>query len=772
MERNDRAFLLGIPGGMPQKDRLERHDLFRKPAPMKFLPLALPLTFLCLGFLRAQPVLPPPAGLDVQADRLQFESAANTVTAIGNVRIRKGAQSLRADVITYNTVTEAAHARGKVVFTNGEQVWRGEDLRYNFITGEGSFPDLTYMYGPFRLRADQANRLNEVQTRLEGVTLTTCEETENPEFAVRSGKVDIYDQKILSLRNPVFYLHGVPFFWLPRFVYDEDREPTNIDVIPGYSSRNGFLLLNSLNRYPAEGYRTKTHLDYRTERGVAFGQDFIWYDPVENRDHTRLKGYLALDEKPYKNALQEERLREQSIDLERERYRLSMYHQSQFGANDTLRAKAGYLSDARVVQDFFRDEFEQEPVPETRATYSSFGDGWTADLELSKQLNADEFGGVNRLPEATLDVPRRRLGDSGLLYESETRAGFLERTRSQAEQDAGREEYESLRLHTSQMLYYPTRHFGWLNLIPRAGFALTHYGETTGSETRVTPVSTVGTNNVISTTLQTNTVQVTGPADQRILPEIGLESSFKAFGLLHDEPTLLGRGLRHVVEPFADYRFIPEPDLTPDALHQFDAIDRLGESHQVAFGVRNKFQTKKLLPSGRHQIHDLANIGVATRYDLRSEADPALGDLLLDAEFRLVDWMFVRFESEYNTDRSEVDLFSTELRLVEPETRSEFTIDQRYRADREHLLQFGYNLMPRGPVGLQGYTRYEIESGEWEEQEIMLRFQTECVGYGLGVQWIAGEQYADGTQDEDEYTVWAQIWLTAFPRGILNLGGR
>lgn len=743
---------------------------------MKFSILSFACFLLSASLLRAQ--VPASPGLDVKADRLQFEAEANTATASGNVIIRKGSQSLMADTITYNTRTEQVFARGNVVFTNGEQIWRGEELRYNFITGAGNFggssatPGVSGEYGPFKMLAGQAQRVSEVQTQLSQVTVTTCPETQDPEFAIRSSKVDIYEQQVISMKNPVFYLRGVPFFWMPRFVYDQKREPTNIDVIPGYGSRDGFFLLNSLNRYPAEGYRTKTHLDLRSERGIAFGQDFIWYDPVANRDHTRLKSYLAFDDAPYKTDEQEQRLRDQGVDIDKERYRLGFFHQSAFTPTDTLRVKAAYLSDARVVQDFFLKEFRSEPVPETRATYSSVGDGWTSNLEVNKQLNSDDFGAVNRLPEGTFTVPRRRIGDTNFLYDSETRGGYLERSYSSFERDNGDESYEALRLHTDQKVYYPTRHFGWLNVVPRTGITLTHYGDTRGEETRITPTSTVGTNNVITTTFQTNTVSVAESADMRILPEIGLESSFKAFGLIHDDPTVLGRGLRHVVEPSINYTFIPEPDLTQDEIYQFDSIDELGEAHNVALGVRNKFQTKRLLPSGRHQIHDFANIGVSTLYDLRSEADPALGNLLLDAEFRLIDSLYMRFDSQYNSDTSEFDTFNSEIRLESPETKSWVSFNSRYRTERDHVLQVAYNLNPKGKVGLEGYTRYELEESGWEEQEILLRYETDCVGYGLGVKWIAGDEYADGSKDDDDYTLWLQLWLTAFPRGILNLGGR
>ncbi|MGA0332489.1 MAG: LPS-assembly protein LptD [Kiritimatiellia bacterium] len=708
------------------------------------------------------------ADLQVEADQLSFEAETNEVTATGNVLLRKGSQSLKADVVTYNQVTEQAFARGNVVFTNEDQIWRGETLQYNFITGKGSFPSLNMESGPFKLSAAGLERLGPVQTRMEEVKVTTCPDPVDPEFEIRAGVVDVYEDEVFLMRNPVFYLHGIPFFYLPRLTLDQRRQPTNFDVIPGYSSRDGFSLLNSYNRYPTDGYRTKTHLDLRSERGLAAGQDFYWYDPESNRDHTVLKFYGALDDAPYRNADQETALRAQGIDIDEERYRIKFNTRREISPTDTVWANASYLSDAKVVEDFFEDEFRDEPVPETRVAYSALGEGWNANIDLSRQLNPEEFESVNRLPEATFNVPLLKMGESDFLYESETRAGYLERSYSDFQKESGLENYDSLRLHTEQMFYYPTRHFGWLNLIPRAGASVTYYDTTRRTEEVVTPVSIVDENNIITTSFETNRVTTAQSADIRVLPEIGFETSFKAFGIVHDRATNLGSGLRHVVEPFANYTFVPEPDLTPSQIYQFDEIDALGEEHNLAFGVRNKWQTKRPIGNDRYQIQDMVNMVISTSYDLRSEADPSLADIFVDTEMRLVDWAWTRFNFRYDSEESEFNAANVELRLKDAQTGNSLILNHRYRLDDTNTLQLEYELNPKERFGFTGYTRYEFEDAGFEEQEVMFTIRTDCVGYGIGGKWRKGDTYLDGTSDDDDYEIWFQFWLTAFPRAILG----
>ena len=84
---------------------------------------------------------------------------------------------------------------------------------------------------------------------------------------------------------------------------------------------------------------------------------------------------------------------------------------------------------------------------------------------------------------------------------------------------------------------------------------------------------------------------------------------------------------------------------------QFDAVDELGEEHSIAFGVRNKWQTRRVGEKNRGRVHELVNIGLETEYDLRSDADPALDRIILDADIELVEWAEVH-GALYGTPRS------------------------------------------------------------------------------------------------------------------------
>ena len=55
----------------------------------------------------------------------------------------------------------------------------------------------------------------------------------------------------------------------------------------------------------------------------------------------------------------------------------------------------------------------------------------------------------------------------------------------------------------------------------------------------------------------------------------------------------------------------------------------------------------------------------------------------------------------------------------------------------------------------------------------MLTMKNDCIGYGLGGTWRLGDLISaeTGENEEDEWRVYFQIWLQAFPFSPLRIGG-
>jgi LPS-assembly protein len=718
---------------------------------------------------------------DIKADKLEYVN--KTIVGVGNVYIRRGGETLTADYVTYDTIRDVATARGNVHFddTDTGRVWDGDELVYDFRRKEGDFGTSQIYSPPFTVTSSASRQINQGLQELDDIMVTTCI-PEDPEFNITATRAMVFDETIVRSENAVFWLNGLPILYLPRYTVDLERDTTRFDVLPGYSSRHGAYLLTAYS-IPLNEYLTAvTHLDYRSERGLGIGEDLRWYSK-EDYWKGAIRGYYINDDAPYKSPEQEEAQRADGLNIDDARYRVRFSHFQPLADNDMIFAELGKVSDPEVVLDFFDEEHRTMPQPENRVSYIHSDELFSAGLDLHKNLNEEFFSGVNRLPEAYLNAPRLRIMDSPFYYEGFHSAGQLEATFSDYDKERrGRFDYDTQRIHTENTIYYPTRHFGWLNIIPRVGYKGTFYGETfaPASVTNVTSSINDAGFSVTSTNV-VNDIEYLG-ADTRNLLELGVESSFKAFKELHNDPTTMGVGLRHVAEPFVNYTLIPEQDLRPTNILQFDQIDRLDRRNDITFGMRNKLQTKR--PVSRpdpanpgqmenyNQLVDIIDLSVSTSYLLEPEENETeLGLINIDGEFRPADWMVLDVRAGYNTDLSEFDRVYSQLQFYAPD-RSYIAFDHYFRPDRNHVLQTEYSLWPENTISLDGYTRYEILQGEFEEQSLLATYKTDCVGYGIGVRWIAGEIIAaDSTiEDEDEWQAWFQIWLTAFPNGLLELG--
>lgn len=723
------------------------------------IPLVAGLLWLACGGLQLQAQqASEPAGevpVDIQADRLEYRDERRVIVGTGNVTISSGADILKADYISLNTETYDAHARGSVFMQREGRVYQGEEARYNFKTRQGDFLDFEITDPPFFITSEDTERVSENEFYLRQARITTCG-PDSPEFYARAREAYVIRGDRMRAKHVVFYYWGVPIFYAPWVTKHIGERDTNIDIVPGYRSRYGAFLLTAYGYSLSDAVRGRTRVDYRAKRGFGFGQEFYWLDPVTNRWQGDVAAYYTDDEKVYRNEREEE-IRSGLVDEKDERYRLRLGHRQGLTDVDTARLRVNYLSDPFVLEDFFESEFRLNVVPENYATVTHYDPRYTLSLSVVKRLN-DFYDTVDRLPEAALQVPQLRLGESPFFYESQSSASYLVRTFADG---SSKEEYETARLDSGHTIYYPTRHFGWFNVIPRGGYQATYYDAIPEARSNTVLVVTTNEAGEVVTEEQVVVDVNDGEGDLRNLFELGFETSFKAFREIHNlERNDYDVGLRHVVEPFTDYTFIPEPNLEPADLYQFDAIDQLGERNDLLLGLRNKWQTKR-----NQRIHDLLDVTVSTSYLL----DPAEGqedfsNLSLDAEWRYFQNFWIDADASYDfMSDNEFDTANVQAAWRLADSTS-LAAEYRYRRDRRDQVAGEVNLFPDRKISYTGYARFAMDDSLLEENSHFIRFKSRCVGYGLGFRQL---QYLD---DEDDYRIWAQLWLLAFPDRIAQLG--
>ncbi|OGV69368.1 MAG: hypothetical protein A2283_20165 [Lentisphaerae bacterium RIFOXYA12_FULL_48_11] len=721
--------------------------------------------------------------MDAKADRLNYDRTTGWVEGIGHVVITKGDEQLRADFVRVNVNTEDAEAVGDVVLlklaqpsTNAAStnavlvvtnlnraavqyvtVWSGNKLKYNFKTKRGSAANMTYNVLPFYVKAKSAQQVGQREYSFTEATITTCTNAyPNYHYHVRAANANIIQKDSLKARHTVFYFCGIPMIYFPYWQKNLNDD-CGFRFYPGYNSRMGAFLL-TLYRYRLNPYlKSTTHLDYRQKRGLAYGQDLEWKSLGTNTWKGILSGYYLNDDDPTDDG-------DREIDeVDPARYRANFKHEQAFSDRDYMLSQAQYLSDPYLNMDFFEDEYREANQPDNYLVYTHRGDRYTGNLTFRSRLN-DFYENVGRLPEVSLDFMRQEIGSSVFYYEGQTAASFLQKSYQKG--DTNNEDYSVFRLDSHNMIYYPGRYFGFLNIMPRAGYRGTYYSETMVQTTSVTTgITTIAnstvdasgrTNITYTSTLTTNrqTITTAEAAKLRNRFELGTEASFRAFRTWDDE---FG-GWRHVVEPYANYTFVPEPNLLPDNLYQFDSVDTFGKEHWVRLGLRNKLQTKV-----DGSPFDLVDVDVYTRYLFeQGDRSTAIDNVYFEAKTWPAQGVILFFDGMYDTEESVLSTFNTRLGVSSSDFYS-IMLEHRYTYDGGNFLNTMVSLSPNRNWTFEVYGRYEFESSRLEEVWGYISKKTDCLTLRTGAGLMPGYTTSSGSEKEDEVRFVVELWLNAFP---------
>ncbi|MFC1462481.1 LPS-assembly protein LptD [Verrucomicrobiota bacterium] len=710
-----------------------------------------------LGFLVAlpavgqeKPVMRRPAAgpIDAQANKLIYDRNTGRLEAWGNVVIKVGEDELRADYMRGNTVTKMLYAVGNVILRQSGKEMRGRRLRYNMADRTGVWEGLEGDMDPFQIiEADKIERKYHGQQALyiaHGAQVTTCNKRDHHHYRVAARKAELVPDHHMKVRGAVWYFGPVPVLYVP-FWYRILKEDFGFRFYPGHSSRMGLFLLSSV-RYRINPLTTgESHFDVRSKRGIGLGQDLGW--------RTKGLGYLG-DLTMYYVDDQEPVAEDEgpeTTDIDNQRYRVRFKHVQYLGRRAYLLTELHYLSDEDIREDFFEDEYRERSQVDNYVTYTYRGDSYTASLMGRARLN-DFYTTVTRLPEASVSVLKLQIGDSFVYYEGETVASALEK---EWEEESDEENYSAFRFDTLHMLSRPSKCLGFLNLTPRVGWRGTYYSDT---HTTITETQTTMVTNALgfgTSTVTTVTRDVAAGADFRSSPEVGLETSFKAFKTWGGQI----RPRRHVIEPYANYTLRPEPSLLPEDLYQFDDVDQLGEDHSVRVGVRNKLQTKR-----NGAPWDLVDLDVNTRWDMEPEEGEESADSVnFDAEFRPSKSFKVDLDGTYDLQDSLLDRFNAQVNVGERDMWA-VVMEYRIREDRDDLV-FGDLTLPAGRSWTYNvYGRYRIDDGRWEEQGGYIQRNLDCMKIRTGASVMPGYIRSDGTERDDEWRVTLEMWLTAFPK--------
>lgn len=691
--------------------------------------------------------------VEVEAERLTFEQqdGQRITVAEGNVLVRYQQTTVQAERVRYNAATREVWAEGKVRLTRERQEWVSDSIYYNFATGAVRAEEVRGWVEPVYVRGYGLEHSETNAYRLAGATVTTCD-YEHPHYRLEARRAEIFPDQQVILYSVTLRLGEVPVFWFPVLVWGMDADTPPFALAVGSSSRWGVFALTSTRLRLTRDATLTLHVDGRTKRGAAGGADIAYRMGPTGRG--LLRGYYAQDADPDDRL---DRLAGQK--LSHHRYRAQWQHRQDWrtwwagdvpGQDLSLKLDLHKLSDADVVDDFFPREFRREIEPQSVADVTKRGDNYTVSVLMRPQLN-HFFAEVERLPEATWRVNRTRLGEAPVFYEQVTRVGYLNLEDGDSADPLFRG--HAVRAFTFHQLLVPMRWFGWLSVVPRAGMGGAHYSKTAAAD----------------------------EDERRALHHAGVETAFKVSRVW---PEVQWRradihGLRHVVQPFANYHWLPRSDNRTNELLQFDTqrlvtleggdrlltsrylpvsipslntVDALDRQHFVRFGLRQKLQTLR-----DEQAWDL--VEVEGWIDWRVEREPGeseFNDLFGTVRLRPTRWLWLDAFTRYNLEDDRFQELNTAARVSHGD-RWAVGVANRYLWEDSNLIIADVAVRLSRRWVLQVYQRVDLHDGQWEAQDYVLRQETHdwLISYGF--------RHRSQRVRDDEFTVYFAVTLKAFP---------
>jgi lipopolysaccharide assembly outer membrane protein LptD (OstA) len=579
--------------------------------------------------LAAEPV-PLPADLTAEGEQLEYQRNENLLIYRRGVVIRYQGVTIRADEVRLNTLSLDVEAIGNVTFERDNSLVIGSRLVGNLKTRAFEYETFDGHFNKWTFSAQSASRSADGTYTASRAALTTCDD-----WWLRARRLVHQPNGDFSARHVTFHLFGVPLFYLPYLSGNTNRESAQWTLRAGHRSAWGFYLMLGREWRLGDQGDTLLWADVRTSRGVGVGNEGRLNS---DRNTTDWHAYYLNDHNPPTDRTINDEDYSQRFRVEEDRYRLQLFERYHLTPALTFTGNVDHYSDNDLMMEFYEDVYQTYREPPTFAQLAYSHERFDASLYLRARAN-DFFSTVEKLPELRLDLPRQTTPIPGLYYQGQNSATLfrtnwreydLPRVGAPTELD----DYATWRFDTVHFAYYPID-LDPVTLVPRAGARFTHY-----ERSSATSVSDANwdTNflvdddrSAVRDTLAGINYTDDGGHQGRSAYELGLEANTKFTRTWQDvEGTWLDLdGLRHVVEPYANYTFIGTPSDSRDELYYFDEVDRLDEVNAVRVGTKQRFQTRR-----NQRIHTFARIENFYDFYLTPEADqPHEGELGTALEF-------------------------------------------------------------------------------------------------------------------------------------------
>ncbi len=524
-------------------------------------------------------------GVDVRIQATQQEKDGPVYKLRGHVEIRYGTFNLYADEITYNADSGEATAEGHVVLDGGpnDEHIEASHGTYNIRAESGKFYDVIGTIGvqvkggttvltsssPFAFTGKIVEKTGPDHFIVQDGSVTTCE-LPRPKWTFNAHKVVVDVGGNAQVYRSSFRIRDVPVFYFPFAAFPTERLGRKSGfLIPsfGRSSTKGTILGDAAYWAINRSMDATAGAEYYSQRG--------WAQRGQFRARPSDDSYVNLT---YFGVIDRKHQGGEDVTLSGE---------GRFLQNFRAVANIDYLS-SFVFRLAFSETFTQainsEVKSQTFLSKTSHGFSYNGLVERYQNFESSQNGDVITIlhaPSLALSTADRRLAHTPFYWSFDSAIEGLARS------EPGFHTGNLLgRLDLTPTLSLPLSLRGW-SMRPELALRNTVYTQ------QLLPVAGgigIARNQAIDRKALEGSVEIRPPSLSRIF-----------------DHAILGRKLKHVIEPRITYRYVTGVDNFSNIL-RFDARDILSDTNEVEYGVINRLYSKRT----SEQPEDCAPTGMSS----------------------------------------------------------------------------------------------------------------------------------------------------------------
>lgn len=529
-------------------------------------------------------------------------------------------------------------AEGDLIMEFGTYLFVGDYLQYDFLTGCGVIYNGRTSLEPWYFGGEEVYLYPDGSYSLSEAYITTSQRC-HPEWLIASSHATLSPCRDFSANHVTFKIGDVPVFWLPQLNLNLDAIFDNpIRYSFKWGGKQGPRIGMTYQMLDWNHWKAFLRFDYRITRGPGLGLE-TRYRSEDRRVAFETINYAARDSSildPHENM----------------RYRFQGRYENNLDHDLSMDASWDKVSDIEMPTDYNDRGLELDIAGRTQfhvrqATPNQITNWWS-------RVRVNNFETVKQeLPTLSTRWHPLTLGDSGFIWENRASAAYLDFKYSNGLPFV--HDYHSSRFEYGTRLYRPF-YLGIFKLTTEVGGNVIYYGSAPKKGQEVFPFP---------------------------VKHFGHKERLVAFGDFNADicTKLTGcfESMKHVITPYASYRYITYPTAAPFEHYIFDIHDGWYRLNQLRFGVHQNLYAKNFYGCPKKAIGiDLYSFAFFDTPTIPSTVQKGY----LDVSFFTWDTLRHTLNSAWDFQRGRLDHFNF---------RTEWTIDANLAIAAEYRHRDAYD---------------------------------------------------------------------------------